>query len=76
MLIKAGFSPEEAVRQINRFQLNPGYQLCYCLGQYEFKQIKKEIAPKIGKDRFHKYVLEGGELPFHFIKQRLQAIAR
>jgi len=70
LLITAGFSQQEAERQIDRFQLNPGYQLCYCLGQYEIKQIKKDVAPKIGNKRFHNLMLEGGELPFHLIKKR------
>ena len=29
LLTTAGFSPEEANNQIDRFLLNPGYQLCY-----------------------------------------------
>ena len=65
------FSPEEARRQIDRFRLNPGYQVCYSLGTYEFSQLKSVYAAKLGYKRFHEYLLEGGELPFHLIAKRL-----
>ena len=68
------FSPGEARRQIDRFRLNPGYQVCYSLGNYEFNQLKSAYAARLGNRRFHKYVLEGGELPFHLIDKRLARI--
>jgi uncharacterized protein (DUF885 family) len=68
------FSSGEARRQIDRFQLNPGYQVCYSLGNYEFTQLKKAYAPRLGNKRFHKHLLEGGELPFHLIDKRFARI--
>jgi uncharacterized protein (DUF885 family) len=65
------FSPQEAQRQIDRFQLNPGYQVCYSLGSYEFRQLKTTFESKMGSKRFHETVLDGGELPFHLLEKRL-----
>ena len=66
------FDLSEASRQLDRFRLNPGYQLCYCYGNYEFKQLKKNYGDRLkGKD-FHNFLLEGGEIPFHLIARRLK----
>jgi uncharacterized protein (DUF885 family) len=74
LLTTSGFSTGEAVRQIHRFQLNPGYQLCYSLGRYEIMRLKKAYGTRMGDEAFHAFLLEGGELPFHWIEKRLQAI--
>ena len=73
LLKVCGFSVEEARRQIDRFRLNPGYQLCYCLGCYEFKQLNKIRGKSMNKTEFHSFLLEGGELPFHLIQKRFDA---
>lgn len=72
LLRTTGFSREEAKRQIDRFQLNPGYQLCYSLGRYEIMRLKKIFGVQMGNERFHSLLLEGGELPFQWIEKRLQ----
>jgi hypothetical protein len=74
LVISAGFSPEEADFQIDHFQLNPGYQLCYCLGRHEIMQLRKNYGMKMGLDQFHKQLLEGGELPFHLVQERFEAL--
>jgi uncharacterized protein (DUF885 family) len=76
LLTTSGFSREEAVRQIHRFQLNPGYQLCYSLGRYEIMRLKKAYGTRMGNEAFHAFLLKGGELPFHWIEKRLQVISR
>ena len=70
LLTVCGFSTEEAQRQIDRFRLNPGYQLCYSLGCHEFKQLKTSCGRQMDETDFHTFLLEGGELPFHLIKKR------
>jgi len=74
LLIVCGFSAEEAQRQVDRFRLNPGYQLCYSLGCHEFKALKVSYGSHMGETQFHNFLLEGGELPFHLIKKRLEGI--
>jgi len=74
LLTTAGFSKEEAKRQINRFQLNPGYQLCYSLGNYEIMRLKKTYKNRMGSEKFHAFLLRGGELPFHWIEKRLLSL--
>ena len=72
LLKTCGFAAAEAVRQLDRFRLNPGYQLCYCYGSHEFKQLKKKYGDQLeGKD-FYNFLLEGGELPFHLIEKRFE----
>jgi len=74
LLEECGFSAEEARRQIDRFRLNPGYQLCYSLGCHEFRQVKASCGGHLTDADFHIFVLEGGELPFHLIRERLMAL--
>ncbi|UCD87511.1 MAG: DUF885 family protein [Desulfobacterales bacterium] len=76
LVTSAGFSPEEADYQIDHFQLNPGYQLCYSLGRYEIMQLRETYGMKMGLEQFHRQLLEGGELPFHFIQKRFKALNR
>ena len=76
MLKTCSFSEPEARRQIDRFRLNPGYQICYTLGNYEFKQLKSKHGPKMGNQRFYECVLDGGELPFHLLDLRLKRLTR
>ncbi len=72
LLKTCGFASAEAKRQLDRFRLNPGYQLCYGYGSHEFKQLKKKYGHLLeGKD-FYSLLLEGGELPFHLIEKRFQ----
>jgi hypothetical protein len=70
------FTPGEAQRQIDRFRLNPGYQVCYSLGNYEFNRLKSAYAARLGNKRFHEHLLEGGELPFHLLDLRLKHLIR
>jgi len=72
LLTSCGFAVEEARRQIDRFKLNPGYQLCYSLGAYEFGCLKDEFKSQMGSKEFHSFLLEGGELPFHLIRKRME----
>jgi uncharacterized protein (DUF885 family) len=74
LLILCGFTREEASMQEARFRLNPGYQLCYSLGRREIIQLMEKYAPKLGKDRIHREILTGGEIPFHLIDERLSGI--
>ena len=75
LLTNSGFSFEEAANQVNRFRLNPGYQLCYSLGRFEIMRLRETYGPRMGLKRFHRFMLEGGELPFHLIEKRLAALA-
>jgi hypothetical protein len=71
LLTTTGFSPEEATAQMERFAINPGYQVCYTLGRYEIEGLRATSGVHLDKDRFHRYLLEGGELPFHLLARRL-----
>lgn len=75
LLTLNGFSRGEARRQIDRFRLNPGYQLCYSLGCYEIKKIVKTFESRLGNRRVNEIILKGGELPFHLIEKRLNGLA-
>ena len=76
LLIKAGFTPEEANTQADRFRLNPGYQLCYTLGRYEIMKLRETYGIGANRDEFHRLLLEGGELPFHHIEKRFKNLLR
>jgi uncharacterized protein (DUF885 family) len=74
LLETCGFSKAEARRQVARFRLNPGYQLCYSLGCHEFKQLKASYGTRMPPPRFHRFLLDGGELPFHLIDLRFKEL--
>ena len=70
LLKTCGFAEAEASRQLDRFRLNPGYQLCYCYGSHEFKQLKKKYGHLLEDKDFYTFLLKGGELPFHLLDRR------
>ena len=72
LLTEAGFSREEAKHQIDRFRLNPGYQLCYSLGRHEIVRLAKIYGERMGREQFHRNLLTGGEIPFHLVEKRLE----
>lgn len=72
LLTTCGFDPAEATRQLDRFRLNPGYQLCYGYGSYEFKQLKNKYGHFFESKDFYRFLLEGGELPFDLIERRFE----
>ena len=72
ILTEMGFNPGEAARQMNRIQVNPGYQLCYSLGRHEIMNLRQSYGKQLGLSRFHHKLLEGGELPFQLIERRLK----
>ena len=72
LLQTCGFDAAEASRQLDRFRLNPGYQLCYGYGSHEFKQLKKKYGYLLEGRNFYSFLLEGGELPFHLIEKRFE----
>ncbi len=76
LLENGGFSREEALAQIHRFRLNPGYQLCYTLGHYEILKLRRTYGTLFGKERFHHMLLAGGELPFQMIYARLYELQK
>lgn len=74
LLTTTGFSPEEATAQVERFATNPGYQVCYTLGRYEIEGLRATSGAHVDKERFHRYLLESGELPFHLLAGRFGEI--
>ena len=74
LLKTCGFSPEDTHRQVDRFRLNPGYQLCYSFGAHEFKRLKATYASHMNTPLFHQFILQGGELPFHLIDLRFKKL--
>jgi hypothetical protein len=72
LLVSVGFAADEAVAQIERFRLNPGYQLCYSLGKYEIVDLRERFISRLGWKRFHSLLLESGEIPFRLATRRLE----
>ena len=74
LLTTCGFASAEASRQLDRFRLNPGYQLCYGYGSHEFKQLKKKYGHLSESKEFYEFLLAGGELPFYLIERRFEEL--
>jgi hypothetical protein len=69
-----GFTSDRAWRQIRRFALTPGYQLCYALGMFEIEGLRSRFLPTLGFKAFHEVLLSGGQLPVQLAAKRLAAI--
>ncbi|MBW1701830.1 MAG: DUF885 family protein [Deltaproteobacteria bacterium] len=69
-----GFSTKRAQRQIRRFCLTPGYQLCYFMGTYEILRLREKFFFRLGPKAFYDTLLGGGEIPFHLVEKRLTNI--
>ena len=67
-----GFPPLRAQRQVQRFALTPGYQLCYFMGNHEINRLREQFSSRLGIKRFHDTLLGGGEIPFHHVERRLE----
>ena len=76
MLMSVGFAADEAMGQVERFRLNPGYQICYSLGKYEILELRRRFVPRMGWLSFHRLLLEGGELPFALASWRLEELTK
>ena len=74
LMEEIGYSRDEAAQLVNRFQLDPGYHLCYTLGRYEILNLRNRYGTLTGRSSFHRILLEGGELPFHLIERRFQTL--
>lgn len=67
-----GFSGKRAKRQVRRFCLTPGYQLCYFMGAYEIIRLQEQFSSRLGLRVFHDTLLSGGEIPFHLVEKRMK----
>jgi hypothetical protein len=76
LLVSVGFAADEAMGQVERFRLNPGYQLCYSLGKYEILELRRRFQPRLGWVSFHRLLLDGGELPFNLASWRLEELTK
>jgi len=72
LLMETGILKKEAEREISRYLLNPGYQTCYSLGYQKIKNLKDKYYSRMGDRKFHSILLEGGEIPFHFIEKKME----
>ena len=68
-----GYSSKRAKRQIRRFALTPGYQLCYSVGMREILRMRERFSSHLSLKTFHDTLLGGGQLPFHLVERRLEA---
>jgi uncharacterized protein (DUF885 family) len=76
LLESAGFSARDAASQMRRFRLNAGYQLCYSLGSHGILKLRESCDTLLTNDRFHRFLLQGGELPFSLIGAKLHHLLR
>jgi len=68
-----GFPLKRARRQVRRFCVTPGYQLCYSVGMYEIIRLRDRFSTRMEQKEFHDILLGGGQIPFHLAERRLDA---
>ncbi len=71
----AGFTEGQAARQIQRYRLTRGYQLCYTLGCWEILRLRDKYGRALGRGRFHRELLARGQMDFHLLDMRLERAA-
>ncbi|MFH1724452.1 MAG: DUF885 family protein [Elusimicrobiota bacterium] len=74
LLAKLGFGRKDVLKQVRRYSLTRGYQLCYFLGGYEILRLRSRFQGKLGARRFHKALLDGGQIPFARVGQRMRSL--
>jgi hypothetical protein len=67
-----GYSRQRAQRQVRRFCLTPGYQLCYFVGMVEITKLRKRVESRTGTKGFHESLLRGGEIPFDLAEKDIE----
>jgi hypothetical protein len=67
-----GYSRQRAQRQVRRFCLTPGYQLCYFVGMYEIMKLRKQLESRTGTKGFHESLLKEGEIPFDLAEKNIE----
>jgi hypothetical protein len=67
-----GYSRQRAQRQVRRFSLTPGYQLCYFVGMHEIMTLRKQVETRTGTKGFHESLLRGGEIPFDLAERNIE----
>jgi hypothetical protein len=73
VLSRAGIPLPQARRQAHRYALTPGMQMCYFFGEREIASLREKHLAGLGLEGFHRHFLEGGQLPFQLIDERLRA---
>ncbi len=62
-------------RQVLRWAVNPGYQLCYPLGLRHLLRLRELFASALNLRACHEILLSGGQLPFWLLEKRLRQAA-
>ncbi|MFQ5863365.1 MAG: DUF885 family protein [Candidatus Brocadiales bacterium] len=70
-LTELGFGPSEALKQVKRYAMMPGYQLSYAAGKHEILDLRARYAPRLGLRGFHNALLAGGQVPFKWVEKRM-----
>lgn len=68
-----GYSSSRARRQVRRFCLTPGYQLCYSTGMLEILKLKANYLPGLSFKSFHDIILQNGQIPFSLVEKKIKA---
>ena len=69
-----GYSPRIVKTMLEHYSLTIGYQLCYTIGKFEIEKLKKQFIGDLGLKKFNDLLLQGGQIPFHLVKKRLEHV--
>lgn len=76
LLRDLGYDPRIVKLMLRHYLLTPGYQACYTIGRYEIGMLDKKFSSKLGLKKFHDFILQSGQIPFHLIEKRMESIAK
>lgn len=71
-LMELGVTPSEAMKQVKRYAMMPGYQLSYAAGKQEILSLRARHASRLGLKTFHNVLLTGGQLPFKWVGKMME----
>jgi len=75
-LIKIGYNSRVSSQQVRHYVLTPGYQFTYMLGKNELLKLRNRLSPYLGLKGFHDFLMDSGEVPFHWIEERYHALSK
>jgi len=67
-----GYTPSIVKNMVRHYMLTRGYQLCYTIGKYEIEKLEKRFLSKLGMKKFYTLLLNGGQIPFHLVKMKME----
>jgi len=73
LLVDAHLREDLARREVRRYTTTPAFQLSYAIGADQIECLRARFEATLGRRRFHDVLLEGGDIPWRWVRARMEA---